>query len=367
MSNELRYHKIAQVINRRARYAYPRLCGKNSRLPEHSYGGDVNLVELVTDQGATGWALGRCDERQTGNLIGKRVSDLFDPAVGVISSGAFCADLALHDLAGKILGVPVKNMICASPLSAVDCYDGAIYMNDISPDSHPGGIEQIIEDCRYDYYELGFRKFKIKVGRGGMWMEREEGLKRDIEVVRAIHKEFPDAPLLVDANDAFTVDTAIRFMDAVADCGIYWIEEPFPESIEGFTALREFLCKKSPSTLIADGEAGPCLPLLIALAERGLIDVFLMDTEGYGFTNWRVMMKNVAALGIKASPHNWGCKLKTLYSSHLAASFSEIPTIEGVPDKTEGIDFSDYSMTDGMMTVPDKPGFGMELFWTRRI
>lgn len=366
MSIELSYHKIAQVINRRTRFSYPRLMGKNSRLPEHGYGGEINLVELVTDQGATGWALGHCDERQKENLIGKKVSDLFDPSVGVISHVAFCADLALHDLAGKILGVPVKKMISESALAEVDCYDGAIYMNDISPDGFPGGIERIIEDCRYDYYELGFRKFKIKVGRGGKWMECEEGLKRDIEVVRAIHKEFPDVPLLVDANDMFTVDTAIRFMDAVADCGIYWIEEPFPESIEGFTVLREFLSKKSPTTLIADGEAAVCLPLLIALAERGLIDVFLMDTEGYGFTNWRVMMKNVAALGIKASPHNWGCKLKTLYSSHLAAAFSEIPTIEGVPDITEGIDFGDYRMTNGMMTVPDKPGFGMEIFWTRR-
>lgn len=365
---ELNYHKIEKIVNRRARYQYPRLCGKNSRLAEHAYGGEVNIVEIITDKGATGWGLGYCDENMKGRLIGRSLSTLFDPTIGIVDQDARCLDIALHDLAGKILGISVKNMINPiSTLESVDCYDGAIYMNDISPDGHFGGIERVIEDCRYDYYEEGFRKFKIKVGRGGMWMDRKEGLQRDIDVVRAIHKEFPDSPLLVDANDAFTVDEAISFMDAVADCGIFWIEEPFAESVEGFTRLREFLEKKSPNTMIADGESNPCMPLLHELAKRKLIDVYLMDTEGHGFSNWRMTMDTVNALGIKASPHNWGCKLKTLYASHLAAAFNNITTIEGVLDKTEGISFDDYKMNDGFLTVPDKAGFGLEIFWTRII
>ncbi|MDF2543879.1 MAG: mandelate racemase/muconate lactonizing protein [Herbinix sp.] len=364
---ELAYHKIIEINNKRARNRYPRLYGKNSRLPEHSYGGDCYLVEIKTDKGASGWGLGRCNEEIKLKMIGKSVSEVFDPNIGILSPDARCLDFALHDLAGKILKLPVSKMMCDTPLASVNCYDGAIYMNDISPDTRPGGIDAILENCRYDYYELGYHWFKIKVGRSGKWMEYNEGLKRDIDVVRAIHKEFPDAILLVDANDAYTTDSLFKFLDGVIDCNIYWIEEPFQESVEGFQLLREYLAKHSPKTLIADGEFNPDLPLLMDLAQKKLIDVFLMDVEGYGFTNWRSMMKTVNELQISASPHNWGQKLKTHYSAHLAASFQGIDTIEGVPDLTEGIDFDDYQLKDGYLWVPDKYGFGMDMIWTHSI
>lgn len=370
-TNALSDYKIINIETKQIRTRYPRLYGKNSRLPEHSYGVDFLAYQIFTDRGASGWGLvkGRLphdNETYISNFIGKSVSELFNPEEGVIKPEATPLDFALHDLAGVILNIPVYKMLGNEINQHIDCYDGAIYMNDISPDSRPGGLQAVIEDCMMDY-EMGYRSFKVKIGRGGMWMEKEEGLKRDIEITRAIRKHFPNCPILVDGNDAFTIDTLLRYVDALADCNLFWIEEPFKENREDLLKLKDFLAKKSPKTLVADGEFDPDINLVLSLADEKLLDVLLMDIEGLGFTNWRKLISKTSNKDYLLSPHCWGLKIKTHYTSHLAAAFKNILTIEGVPDITEGVDFKDYKLNNGYLYVPDKPGFGMDFIWGRNV
>lgn len=369
-------HIITKVEPLKVRTRLPRFAGKNANIAAHYYGIDLYLIELTTNHGVHGFGIGLYSRPMVAALRGKRVSDVFDPAVGILDSVLFQADLALHDLAGKILGIPVKKMISDSCLDTVECYDGAIYMNDISPDRAPGGIEGIIENCRYDREVLGFRDFKVKIGRGLKWMEAEEGLQRDIDVVREIRKHFPDSRIMVDANDAYTVETTMRYMDAVKDCGIYWIEEPFKENKDDLKILKEYLAKNSPDTLIADGEWSPeyihtaeTMGVVEDLAKEGLLDVLLMDTYEFGFTNWRKYMSKVKEWGVKASPHSWATNLKTFYASHISAAYGEglVETLEGVGDTIEGVDLSRYSMKNGKLAVPDAPGFGVDLIWGSKL
>src|SRR5659263_84160 len=167
-NNELDSHKITKISTKRIRARYPRLYGKNAKLPEHSYGGDIFIKEIVTDEGAKGWGFDcyyrNCDNPdEYGSFIGMSISDLFHPKKGILQESAKMLDFALHDLAGNILGIPVYKMLNTEFTNYVDCYDGAIYMNDISPDSHPGGLRAILDNCLQDY-ELGYRSFKIKIG-----------------------------------------------------------------------------------------------------------------------------------------------------------------------------------------------------------
>jgi D-galactarolactone cycloisomerase len=369
---ELGQHRIAKIGLKRVRSRYPRLYGKNSRLPEHSYGIEFCVEEVETDQGARGWAFNgaydpaRVDSEAFRPFLGRLVTDLIDPRTGILDEAVRPLDFSLHDLAGQILGMPVSRMINQSSASQVACYDGAIYMNDISPDSRPGGLSAVLDDCRYDY-EMGYRAFKVKIGRGGMWMETEDGLRRDIEVTRMVRKHFPDSPILVDGNDAFRLPGLLRYIDAVADVGLYWIEEPFAENREDLLRLREHLAKKSPKTLIADGEYDPDINLLMGLAEEKLVDVLLMDVHGLGFTRWRNLQTQTLERGYVVSPHCWGAKLKTHYTAHLAAAYPNFTMIEGVPELTEGVDFEGYALVDGMLSVPERPGFGMDLVWGRPI
>ena len=57
--------------------------------------------------------------------------------------------------------------------------------------------------------DAGFLAFKIKVGRGYKWMEREAGLKRDIEVIHAIRELIgPHLGIMIDANNGYTPEEA---------------------------------------------------------------------------------------------------------------------------------------------------------------
>ena len=132
-------------------------------------------------------------------------------------------------------------------------------------------------------------------------------------------------------------------------------------------ALKAYLMKESPRTLIADGEFNYNIEQVIDLAKKGAIDVLLMDPGSFSFTQWRYLIKECQGTGVKCSPHGWGVKVKTYAAAHLCGAFPNvIPTIEGVPDWLEGIDDSGYVLQDGILRIPDKSGFGMKLEYAKK-
>lgn len=369
--DELSRHTITEIRFLEARGRYPRLHGKNAVRGYHGFGGSIRLAQLHTDQGASGWGmlrLGLAQAKTAQELLrGRRVSEVFDPEQGVRDSRLAAYDFALHDLAGVILNLPVARMINPGVPLLARVYDGAIYMNDIIPENRPQGMEAVLRDCAQDW-ALGHRMFKVKIGRGRRWMEHDEGMARDVELMRRIHEQHPGAALMVDANDGFSVEDAIEFMRRIEGIPLYWFEEPFRENRENDAALRAYLDRERPGTLIADGESDPDIPQLMDLAEDRLVDVLQPDVCGFGFTAWRGWLPQLVKRGFRASPHAWGDVVKTYYCAHLAAAYPHhIPCVEAVLGSVEGVDDSGYTLSESMLTLPDKPGFGMELVWAPEI
>jgi len=235
--------------------------------------------------------------------------------------------------------------------------------------------QAVLAACQQDY-DAGYRAFKLKIGRSFKWMPRKEGLQRDIEVTHAVKERFPDCRILVDANDAFAVDEAIKYVQSVADCDLYWIEEPFEEDYDSLKRLKDAMAKVGCRALIADGERRKrqAKPLtrhggyveeftdrLYCLAEAKLVDVFVLDLGIVGFARWRKLMPALVKAGIKASPHLWMWTPRTYYCAQLAAGVGNVCIIEGIPGQASGIDYSAYKITDGKLVVPDTPGFGLKL------
>lgn len=374
MYEELQYHKILKVDTYKVRTHFSRLVGKNAFRIEHAYGDEVVVKEIFTDQGASGWGLAsglfyRQDLSVDKKIIGMSVSEVFDPKKGIVSEELSTFDFALHDLAGKILNMPCYRMFGNRGVNPVPLYDTLIYFDDISPDSRPGDIKKILEECRYGY-DYGYHAFKLKIGRAPRFMSWGDGLKRDIEVTRMVREYFPDCEIMVDANDAYTVDKMKEYFNAVGDCHLYWIEEPFRENERDFVKLREHLDKVSPDTLIADGETDPDMDLLIDLYQKGLLGVFQMDIQGdhtlghaFGLTKWRSYMPKLKEIGARISPHAWGIKMKTHYAAQFCAGYPGVAYVEGVTDTTEGVDFDEYRIAEGKIFVPEKPGWGMDFWW----
>jgi D-galactarolactone cycloisomerase len=339
---------------------YPRPVGRNSFRPSHGSGSDHEVVVLRTNHGAMGWGLPLAGPWDAQQILGRNVAELIDPGSGVLDPAALNLDYPLHDLAAKILDLPVYAMLGAAGDRSNSCYSGAIYFDDLDAVSPVGGLDVIRENLASDF-DRGFRSFKLKVGRGYRWMPQDEGLKRDIEVTQYARSLYPDADILVDANDGFTMNTMAEYLSAAADVRLFWIEEPFQERWEDFRQLRQLLAAAQSSALIADGEYDPQLAKVLSLAADKLLDVALMDVIGFGLTGWRRVMPELVDLGVQASPHAWGIPLKTLYAAQIAAGLGNVITVEGVPGTTSGADTSGYLLEEGRLTVPDAAGFGIPL------
>lgn len=122
---------------------------------------------------------------------------------------------ALHDLAGKRLGLPVWKMwgldAAAAPRSSF-----TVGLDDLET------MRERVRDA------ASYPILKIKVGTG-----------RDEEILRMIRDEAPGKTIRVDANTGWTAKQAIRAIPMLAEFGVEFVEQPLPmEDIEGLRLLR---------------------------------------------------------------------------------------------------------------------------------
>ena len=364
--SSLSEHRIHRVEFRTVSVPWPRQVGRNSSKGIHGTGpSKLRVCVLHTDRGATGWGQTQGRTGNTQQLLelvqGKTVADLIAPATGIRSEDYHAIDIPLHDLAGILLKQPVWALRGAKRPHLTKVYSGMIYFDDLDPADRPAGVDKVIENCRWDY-DYGYRQFKVKIGRGNKWMPAKAGLQRDIDVVNAIHQAFPDVDILVDGNNGFTVDTMIDFLEGIANVPLFWIEEPFHETIADWTRLRDYLVANGrEKTLRADGEAKPDFPVLEQLQKRRAINIRLEDICGHGFTKWRKQMPRLTREGVGASPHTWGTALKTVYTAHLIGAYGNAPTIEGVTTRGGDVDFGDNKIVNAQFRPSNQPGFGLAL------
>ena len=367
-------HRIARMEARQVQDRYPRFVGKNSHLGAVGWGGGYQVRKVITNQGASGWGMSHVKDDVVAPLIGRPIAELYDMQQGVLDEGRGI-EMPLYDLVGNILGKPVYALLGSQGPTSVPIYSGAVYFDDLEPENQPRGIDGVLASCRQDY-DLGYRAFKLKIGRGFRWTPKADGIQRDIDVTRAVRERFPDCRILVDGNDGFTVDEFITYLGAVHDCDLYWIEEPFTENRDDYLKLHEFMRQIDCQALIADGESCPRHPAqpteyggyevefvdaLFALASEKLADVFLLDLGTLGYTRWRHLMPKLKAAGVLASPHTWMWTPRPIYAAHVAAGLGNVAIVEGIPGKAAGIDYSAFSFLNGELQMPQTPGFGLGL------
>ena len=198
-------------------------------------------------------------------------------------------------------------------------YDGSIYMEDIDPETRADLGLGPLRDAVHAGLAYGYEAFKMKIGRGARWMERRQGLRRDIEAIRAVREIIgPRRRLLVGGNNAYTPAEAAELVCAVRPLGIFWFEEPFAEDIEASGTFRRFLHAEAPEILLADGEdTVPSQPEIRAVLRTAAIDVIQFDLRGCPVTPWRTILPLVEEAGLLVAPHNWASHLLNYYIPHI--------------------------------------------------
>ena len=324
------------------------------------------IIRIHTNDGTLGWGAaswGTTTPEAAQGAVNQNPFDLLSPEAGVVEEFRGLEN-ALWDVIGRILGKPAYQLIGEEAYDApLRAYDSTIYFNDLLYDTKAEGLKRIEDDVKSSLAN-GFVACKMKLGRGNHLMERKAGLNRDIELVRLARSTAGEGfNILVDANNAYTYDEVITFLNETGDCDVFWIEEMFDEDVELYRNLKDFIQEKGLKTLIADGETRTRDPLEFydAFFEAGVIDVIQHDMKGLGVTGWRRLAEKASAHDVQCAPHNWGSLLGFYLSLQFGKTIPHFLYGEVATLTSDAIDTSAYGFTEGHFTVPDTPGLGLAL------
>ncbi|GLW73483.1 mandelate racemase [Kitasatospora phosalacinea] len=205
------------------------------------------------------------------------------PGLGTYALSA--VDLALWDLAARLLDVPLVGLLGGRPRPVAVYGSGGFttYPDRVLERQLRGWVE-----------EQGIPRVKIKIGES--WGGRPE---RDLERIAVARAAIgPDAALYVDANGAFTAKRAIRLAAAFADDGVTWFEEPVPS--DDPAALAAVRAAVAPD--VAAGEYGDDARYFARLAPA--VDCLQADATRCGGPTGFLRAAAVAeASGVQLSGH----------------------------------------------------------------
>jgi muconate cycloisomerase len=274
-----------------------------------------------------------------------RLTRAFDRAINRgYSIGAPLAkaavDVALHDLVGRRLGLPVSALFGSRRVERIAL--GWIVSS--------GSAEQSVAEGR----DRGYRAFKVKIGLHG---ERDD--VRSVERVRAAAGD--DAFLWVDANQGYAVDEALRVARALEALGVAAFEQPLPANdVDGLRRLRD----RSPVPVALD-ESLRHPSDLATFVKLGAVDVAIAKVQrSGGLTLSRRLCQYAEDSGVRLMGSGLTeSDLGLAASLHLFAAFG-IAT----PVDLNGRQFlqspyarSTVQVEDGWATVPDAPGLGVDV------
>ncbi|NIL78850.1 Glucarate dehydratase [Rhodococcus sp. B10] len=266
-------------------------------------------------------------------------------------------EVACLDVQGKILGRPVSDLLGgrvrdAVPFSAYLFYKWAAHPG-AEPDEwgealDPGGL---VRQARKMIGEYGFGAIKVK---GGVFPPDEE-----IAGIKALREAFPELPLRLDPNAAWTVDTSIRVAGEL-DGIVEYLEDPTP-GLDGMAEVaRE---AKMP---LATNMCVVAFDQLKPAVLRDSVQVVLSDHHYWGGLQRSRLLAGVCdnfdmGLSMHSNSH-LGISLAAMV--HLAAATPNLTYACDThwPWKTEDVVKPGVlEIVDGVVAVPTGPGLGIEI------
>jgi L-alanine-DL-glutamate epimerase-like enolase superfamily enzyme len=335
--------------------------GKNAVRGDHGQESQDRLVRLYTNMGIE--AVGRCwrEQEDVERLLGKNPFSYFDQATRRFTSPLDRRTMVLWDLAGRVLGKPVYQLLGGNDNRPVPVYDGSFYFSDLLPQYTDNWQDRFREELDASR-KAGHRAIKVKVGRGHQWMERQPGDDRDIEVLKLIREHVgPDFLIGVDANNAFDHERARTFIDRAAEIDLAFFEEPFPEHPQHSRELKEYMRSKRLDTLLADGEGTDDEQRFQPLVDAKAVDLLQGDMYSLGIEGIMAEAAMGQPAGIRVAPHNWSSLMSLFMQVHVGLAVPNFYRAEVDPLATDILNYDGYKIQDGKCTVPDAPGFGLSI------
>jgi L-rhamnonate dehydratase len=256
-------------------------------------------------------------------------------------------DMALWDIKGKALGLPVWKLLGGGFHKKLRCYASSLF----------GATPQATRDLARRFRDRGFQA--VKFG----WDPMGRDAATDIDLVRQGRKGLgDDADLLIDAGLVWDAKTAIQRARAFEEFNIFWLEEPLrPDDYEGYRKLSE-----ATSLRVAAGEEESNRLSFLELMDRGKIDVVQIDlTRCGGFTEALKIASLAYDRGLVVANHGFTTYINVAAALHFLNSIPNALIVEFVAEEEttlrDQITKQRLRAQDGYLAIPDGPGLGIDL------
>lgn len=377
---------VAQTLNRNSAPSQLKITDMRSVLVASNY--DYPIIRIDTNQGVYGLGEVRDAGREgtalvlKPHLVGRNPLQI-EPILDSIRNfagqqrmggGYSAVDMALHDIAGKVYNVPAWRLVGSKYRDKIRIYC----------DTNESKDPKIYAERMKKRQQMGFTFFKLDIGPrllagrpgaliGGVCTEK--GLGYLCEYIQAVRDAIGwDVPLAADHFGPLTVNDAIRYARAFEKYNLAWAEDmiqvghlgPGGDAPRDWVGYKEL--KDSTTTPIATGESLFGLEEgFKTLIDHRAIDIIHPDPLTSGAIRETKRIADYAEMnGIQTAIHFAGSPVGCMASVHMAATIKTMLAMENhavdIPwwdDLVTGIDKP--VVNQGYITVPDKPGLGVEL------
>jgi L-alanine-DL-glutamate epimerase-like enolase superfamily enzyme len=276
------------------------------------------------------------DSRPIRALMQRLTARIHALAPGCISSTALAAiDVALWDLAGVRTATPLY-LLLGGAKDRIRLYN-----------THVGWLNRPLDEmvnlCTEAVKRDGFSALKLKVGKPDI----AEDCERVAKVREAVG---PRVTLMADANQSWTIDTAVTRTRRLEPYDLYWIEEPLEATdLDGFVRLGQHT-----SIARAGGESLYSVAAFHECVRRGALDVLQPDIARIGgITNTMVACHLAHAANLPVAPH-----VSPELSVTLACAVPNSVFVEYIPQMEPVLEHS-IDRRDGFGLPFDQPGHGI--------
>jgi len=339
------------------------------------------LVRVYTDAGVVGtgeayWGAGVPEliERMKSFVVGENPLDvdrLFEHLVqkmsgegsiqGVTVTAISGIEIALHDLAGKILDVPAYQLLGGKYRDRVRVYCDCHTEAEADPEACADEAERVVEELNYDAL-----KFDLDVPSGH---EKDRAnrhlrpgeIRHKTEIVERVTERVRDrADVAFDCHWTFSANSAERLAAAMEEYDVWWLEDPVPP--ENHDVQRQVT--HGTTTPITAGENVYRKHGHRRLLEEQAVDILAPDMPKVGgMRETRKIADMADTYYVPVAMHNVSSPVATMASAHVGAAVPNALAVEYHSYELGWWDdiVEETVIENGRIEIPEKPGIGVTL------
>jgi len=338
------------------------------------------IVKIYTDEGITGigeayWGAGVKEiiHHLKGILVGQdpfNVDFLFQrmmyrmSGAGSIAGATVTAisgvEIALWDVVGKALNTPVYNLFGGKFRDKIRIYA------DCGVEDDP----RVCADKAQEVKAMGYTALKFDTYVPAVYQLDTHNRCLSTGAIRHIAKTVEalrqavgeEIDLCLDCHWQYSTKDAIRLANALEEYNLLWLEDPTPpENIDALAKVAAFT-----NTPICTGENLYTKHGFRDLIQKQAADIVAPDIPKVGgLLESRRIADAADTYYIPMAPHNVSSPIGTMAAAHVCASIPNFLVMEfhslGIPWWNDLVEGGGPVIKDGYITVPDKPGIGVEL------